>query len=61
MDDLTRTDKAGQRQPLPKADGWPHGTTVEDRRCWVCAGPTSYRQCKIICQVCGFTRDCSDP
>lgn len=40
---------------------WPAGTTAEDHCCWVCHAPTEYRQCKIICQRCGFTRDCSDP
>jgi 8-oxo-dGTP diphosphatase len=33
----------------------------EDTYCWMCQGPVSKRHCKIICQVCGFTRDCSDP
>lgn len=33
----------------------------DDRVCWVCGGAVTKRQCKIICSVCGFTRDCSDP
>ncbi|HXF64892.1 MAG TPA: 8-oxo-dGTP diphosphatase [Caldilineaceae bacterium] len=33
----------------------------DDERCWLCGGATIKRHCKIICQVCGFTRDCSDP
>lgn len=33
----------------------------EDTYCWMCRGSVSKRHCKIICQVCGFTRDCSDP
>lgn len=33
----------------------------DDTYCWVCNGPVAKRHCKIICQVCGFTRDCSDP
>ncbi len=33
----------------------------EDPQCWLCAGPVLKRHCKIICTVCGFTRDCSDP
>jgi hypothetical protein len=33
----------------------------EDGRCWVCGGPVIEHHCKIVCQVCGFTRDCSDP
>ncbi|MEZ4867783.1 MAG: 8-oxo-dGTP diphosphatase [Caldilineaceae bacterium] len=33
----------------------------DDTYCWLCQGPVVKRHCKIICQVCGFTRDCSDP
>lgn len=33
----------------------------EDTYCWMCQGPVLKRHCKIVCQVCGFTRDCSDP
>jgi 8-oxo-dGTP diphosphatase len=33
----------------------------DDSYCWMCQGPVVKRQCRIICQVCGFTRDCSDP
>lgn len=33
----------------------------EDTYCWMCRGPVIKRHCKIVCQVCGFTRDCSDP
>lgn len=33
----------------------------DDEVCWLCSGETVKRNCKIICQVCGFTRDCSDP
>lgn len=33
----------------------------EDAYCWMCRGPVIKRHCKIVCQVCGFTRDCSDP
>jgi uncharacterized Zn finger protein (UPF0148 family) len=32
-----------------------------DPLCWVCGGPVIEHHCKIVCQVCGFTRDCSDP
>lgn len=34
---------------------------VDDTYCWMCNGPVVKRHCKIICQVCGFTRDCGDP
>jgi 8-oxo-dGTP diphosphatase len=33
----------------------------DDTYCWTCGGPVLKRHCKIVCQVCGFTRDCSDP
>ncbi|MEZ4614054.1 MAG: 8-oxo-dGTP diphosphatase [Caldilineaceae bacterium] len=33
----------------------------DDTYCWVCNGPVIKRHCKIVCQTCGFTRDCSDP
>jgi 8-oxo-dGTP diphosphatase len=33
----------------------------EDTYCWMCRGPVIKRHCKIVCQICGFTRDCSDP
>lgn len=34
---------------------------TDDTECWLCGGPVIKRHCKIICQVCGFMRDCSDP
>ena len=33
----------------------------DDTYCWLCGGAVSKRHCKIICDLCGFTRDCSDP
>jgi hypothetical protein len=33
----------------------------EGEVCWVCGGSVIERHCKIVCQVCGFMRDCSDP
>ena len=36
-------------------------TPADDTYCWVCGGAVVKRHCKIICQACGFTRDCSDP
>ncbi len=33
----------------------------EDDFCWICGGLTLKRHCKIVCQRCGFMRDCSDP
>ncbi|MEJ2558075.1 MAG: hypothetical protein P8186_18010, partial [Anaerolineae bacterium] len=29
----------------------------DDTLCWVCGGPVIEHHCKIVCQVCGFTRD----
>ena len=29
--------------------------------CVVCGGTAVAKKCKIICQNCGYTRDCSDP
>ena len=36
-------------------------TPKDDTYCWVCGGAVVKRHCKIVCQSCGFTRDCSDP
>ncbi|MFN8444057.1 MAG: 8-oxo-dGTP diphosphatase [Caldilineaceae bacterium] len=36
-------------------------TPADDTYCWMCNGPVVKRHCKIICEACGFTRDCSDP
>lgn len=30
-------------------------------KCELCLGNVMNIHCKIICQQCGFTRDCSDP
>ena len=43
------------------ANQQPHYHPVDDTYCWLCNGAVTKRHCKIICQVCGFTRDCSDP
>ncbi len=49
-------------QSVAKDETAPHRyRPSEDTYCWMCNGPVSKRQCKIICQRCGFTRDCSDP
>jgi len=29
--------------------------------CDLCGGATIEIKCKVICQNCGYTRDCSDP
>lgn len=46
----------GEREIRPGLDAG-----SEDDFCWICGGLTSKRHCKIVCQRCGFMRDCSDP
>jgi hypothetical protein len=63
---MTDSDEPAQPKDVRKNtialdDKFPDGTSDEDRVCWVCKGDTAYRNCKIICKNCGFTRDCSDP
>jgi len=29
--------------------------------CPICGFPSVEEKCKVICQNCGYTRDCSDP
>ena len=38
-------------------EGIGRGTMI----CELCGGPLLERHCKIMCQVCGYQRDCSDP
>ena len=45
------------RQYLSAGIGRPAG----EARCDLCGGPVLERQCKLVCTVCGFQRDCSDP
>lgn len=59
-DPLSAVDSNSGKDPQPVGK-WPAGTSQADRVCWVCKGPTIYHQCKIVCQACGFMRDCSDP
>ena len=44
-----------------QSDFQPVYRPADDTYCWLCGGEVSKRHCKIICQLCGFTRDCSDP
>ena len=37
------------------------GIGTEVMICELCGGPVLERHCKIICQICGYQRDCSDP
>lgn len=47
-------------QPTPPAFK-PVYQPADDTYCWMCNGPVVKRHCKIVCQLCGFTRDCGDP
>lgn len=51
------TQSADHRPPV---DFRPAYQPVDDTFCWVCGGSVEKRHCKIRCQICGFTRDCSD-
>jgi 8-oxo-dGTP diphosphatase len=53
-----RHSPAQERAPDQAQPGY---RPADDTYCWTCGGPVVKRHCKIICQVCGFTRDCSDP
>lgn len=65
----TRDEITAARSDHVLPDGWdggdavpePHYRPQDDTYCWLCHGPVIKRHCKIVCQVCGFTRDCSDP
>lgn len=37
------------------------GTEAADLRCERCGGVMLERHCKLVCAVCGYQRDCSDP
>ena len=45
----------------PGSSFQPVYTPADDTYCWLCNGPVVKRHCKIICELCGFVRDCSDP
>jgi hypothetical protein len=36
-------------------------SSSENALCWICGAAIVDIHCKIVCQNCGFTRDCSDP
>ncbi len=48
-------------QPAPQQAFKPVYQPADDTYCWMCNGPVVKRHCKIVCQLCGFTRDCGDP
>jgi hypothetical protein len=37
------------------------GSRFDDTDCWVCGAAIIAMHCKIVCNHCGFMRDCSDP
>ncbi len=45
------------REYLAAGVGQPSATP----RCELCGGPVVDRHCKLVCTVCGYQRDCSDP
>ena len=45
-----------------KPDDEPHIEKVPDvHHCDLCDAPMHEWHCRIICQYCGYQRDCSDP
>jgi 8-oxo-dGTP diphosphatase len=48
-------------EPTAVQEFVPHYRPEDDTFCWMCGGAVVKRHCKIICERCGFTRDCSDP
>lgn len=48
-----------ERAPLPPALRPPAAERIHV--CDRCGAPMEERKCKIVCGVCGFYRDCSDP
>ncbi len=36
-------------------------SAAEAGTCDVCGSATLERHCKVVCPMCGYTRDCSDP
>jgi 8-oxo-dGTP diphosphatase len=50
-----------ERLSTPAQSFQPGYDPADDAYCWTCGGAVVKRHCKIVCQVCGFTRDCRDP
>jgi len=50
---------AGTIVQTPQSPRSARQDTVEP--CDVCGAPTYEIRCKVICNRCGYTRDCSDP
>jgi hypothetical protein len=45
----------------PQIEIAPSNPRADDTYCWVCGTSIVDVHCKIVCQNCGFMRDCSDP
>jgi hypothetical protein len=70
MSKKTRCKECGHRRgprstaPMAQAADKPyvHGEQPKKATCGcdVCGGTTVQRKCKIICENCGYTRDCGD-
>jgi hypothetical protein len=54
---LLEKDEAIEVESRPAQDS----PRFDDTCCWVCGAAIVEVHCKIVCQKCGFTRDCSDP
>ena len=52
---------ASATDPADVPEFHPVYTPQDDTYCWVCGGDVLKRNCKIVCQACGFMRDCGDP
>jgi len=49
------------QQPSSRNNGPEAAAPIDDSSCWLCGASVTRHQCKIVCTVCGFRRDCSDP
>jgi len=56
-------DPAGPGEEAPTGDPPPESRSGTERvwLCDVCGAPMLELHCKLICERCGYRRDCSDP
>jgi hypothetical protein len=54
---------APQQPETPESGGSPPRRPADDveYRCDLCGAPMHEWHCRIICNSCGYQRDCSDP
>lgn len=63
-DEHERTSAGDERRPAERPARPPSPPPETDATgpvCEVCGGGMYERHCKIVCPICGYTRDCSDP